>query len=308
MSEIFSKLELNHMVDSMVDELRECEDGSVMSTSGMLASFGYNTKEFDISDLLYLDGELRKVAKLNHIKLDRSAYDGMEVGLPFNFGTVVRNKSAQIKCPYCGGNSTARILYGMPSFSEELEKKIADGKVSIGGCKLMGVEIDGEFVETNPKRICNTCQKTFASPPLLIAKDWSTAEDYRDIVQSIRFSVSDDSQGKTEVTITRNDKGALVKVIKYPCNDGTPAVLQIIGNRWDRILYALYCQLYLHEWKKSYDNPQIQGGTQWRLEIKLTNRRKRIYSGSNAYPPYWKELQIVFQPFVRISDLRNYSE
>ena len=124
MSKNFTKVELNHLIENMIDELRECEDGAIMSTSGMLASFGYDMEEFDVSDLLYLDGELRKAGKLNHIKLDRSAYDGMEVGLPFNLGTVVRNKNAQIKCPYCGSKSTARILYGMPSFSEELEKKI----------------------------------------------------------------------------------------------------------------------------------------------------------------------------------------
>ena len=132
MSTNFTKEALNHMVENMIDELRECEDGAVMSTSGMLASFGYDMGDFDISDLLYLDGALRKTARINHIKLDRSAYDGMEVGLPFNLGTVVRNKSAQIKCPYCGSKSTARILYGMPAFSEELEKKI-EMTVSVEG-------------------------------------------------------------------------------------------------------------------------------------------------------------------------------
>ncbi len=299
MSTNLTKEELNHMVESMIDELLECEDGAVMSTSGMLASFGYDMGDFDISDLLYLDGALRKTARINHIKLDRSAYDGMEVGLPFNLGTVVRNKSAQIKCPYCGSKSTARILYGMPAFSEELEKKIADGKISIGGCKLMSVEIDGEYVQTNPKRICNTCNKTFATPPLIIAKDWSTAEDYRDIVQSIRFSMGGHRLKSTYVVITRNDNGALVKVMKFPLIEKIPTDRQITRNRWDRILNTLYCQLYLHEWKKTYDNPYVLDGTQWSLEIKLTNHRKRIYSGSNAYPPYWKELKAVFQSFVK---------
>lgn len=305
MNENHTKAHLKNIVENMIDELKECEDGTVFATSELLASLGYDVKEYDFSDLLYLDHELRKAAQLNHIKLDRSSHHDKVEGLLFNLDFVVHNKSAQIKCPYCGSKSTARILYGMPAFNDDLEKKISDGKISIGGCKLMGVEIDGAYVQTNPKRFCNTCKKQFASPPLLIAKDWSSAEYYHDIVTSIRFSVGGYFQGRTEVIIKKNNKGALVKVTRFPDEDA-PEDRQITKTRWDRILYNLYCQLYIHEWKRTYDDPSVKDGTQWELEIKLTNRRKRVYSGSNAFPPYWKELVALFRPFTKsISKTQN---
>lgn len=298
MSEKHTKTHLKHIVETMIDELRECEDGTECATSELLALLGYDAKEYDFSDLFYLDQELRKAARLNHIKLDRSSHRDKAEGLQFNLDFTVHNKSAQIKCPYCGSKSTARILYGMPSFSNDLEKKIADGKISIGGCKVVGVEIDGAYVQTNPQRVCNTCKKEFATPPLLIAKDWSSAEYYHNIVQSIRFSAGGYFQGRTEVTVKKNDKGALVKVTKFPDGD-SPEDRQITKTRWDRILYTLYCQLYIHEWKRTYDDPDVLDGTQWELEIKLTNHRKRVYSGSNAFPPYWKELVALFRPFTK---------
>ena len=38
------------------------------------------------------------------------------------------------KCPACGSNIVAAILYGMPDMSEELQSKIESGNVVLGGC------------------------------------------------------------------------------------------------------------------------------------------------------------------------------
>ncbi|MCR4638481.1 MAG: hypothetical protein K5677_04550 [Ruminococcus sp.] len=58
--------------------------------------------------------------------------------------------------------------------------------------------------------------------------------------------------------------------------------------------------MYLNEWKKDYVNNDILDGTQWSLDINLTNNRKRSYNGSNDYPPYWNELLKVFRQFAKI--------
>lgn len=57
--------------------------------------------------------------------------------------------------------------------------------------------------------------------------------------------------------------------------------------------------MYLHEWKKHFepDNFIVMDGESWNLEIKLTGNRVRRYHGDNAYPPYWKELQRLFQTY-----------
>jgi ribosomal protein L37AE/L43A len=38
------------------------------------------------------------------------------------------------KCPKCGSKRVARIQYGLPAFTEELERQLAEGKVVLGGC------------------------------------------------------------------------------------------------------------------------------------------------------------------------------
>jgi len=38
------------------------------------------------------------------------------------------------KCPECGKSPLATVLYGLPAFSDELEQKINEGMVILGGC------------------------------------------------------------------------------------------------------------------------------------------------------------------------------
>ena len=38
------------------------------------------------------------------------------------------------KCPSCGSEKVADILWGMPAFSRKLEKDLEDGKIVLGGC------------------------------------------------------------------------------------------------------------------------------------------------------------------------------
>jgi len=40
------------------------------------------------------------------------------------------------KCPKCDSKTVARILYGMPAFSPELEKDLEYGKIVLGGCVI----------------------------------------------------------------------------------------------------------------------------------------------------------------------------
>ena len=39
-----------------------------------------------------------------------------------------------MKCPQCGSEKIADILYGYPGFSPELDKLLDKGKVVLGGC------------------------------------------------------------------------------------------------------------------------------------------------------------------------------
>jgi primosomal protein N' len=48
----------------------------------------------------------------------------------------MKYKSAKepAKCPECGSDKIADILYGLPAFSPSLEKEIEDHEIVLGGC------------------------------------------------------------------------------------------------------------------------------------------------------------------------------
>lgn len=54
------------------------------------------------------------------------------------------------KCPKCGDENIAEILYGLPAFDESLERDLESGKVVLGGC-----EDDAKCWH------CNSCKNEF---------------------------------------------------------------------------------------------------------------------------------------------------
>jgi len=42
------------------------------------------------------------------------------------------------ECPRCGSDRIARVLYGLPDFSEELKRDLDAGRVVLGGCCVTG--------------------------------------------------------------------------------------------------------------------------------------------------------------------------
>ena len=300
MGENYSKADLRHIAEYLVEDLRECDDGTTITSWQLLKTAGYDMEEFDQWDLFEIHDALFRTAKANRITLDMSAHKDKVEGLPYNLDFIVRNKRAQIKCPRCGSTNTARYIYGMPAFSERMQQKLDAGKWVLGGCCISSVEVNGKQVETMPARRCNDCKKDFATEPILFTPKSETAEDYREIVTSIKFSIGGFFDGYTDVIIIKNDHGALVQVQKSLEPDDDPGDRQITLAKWQRIVNMLYGQMYLHEWKKSFVDPAVLDGTQWSLEIGLTGKRKRTYSGSNDYPPYWKDLLKIFREFAKV--------
>lgn len=280
-----NKNEINDTVEAIIIDLIECEDGTVTSTSELAQQYDFK------DDLFVLHTALCKAARANKIKLDFSEYEGQLAGLPYDIPFTVRNQKAQIKCPRCGSTDTERYIYGLPAYNEKMQKMLEKGKWTLGGCLVTGVEVNGKYVNTKPSRHCNSCHKDFGTPPLLITKKKNMVEDYRDIVESIKFEVGGYLPGDT-VTIQKNENGAKFDIIKFM---GLPKGGQISKEKWNKILDTLYDKMYLHEWKKKYVDSLVDDGEEWHLDIHLTNNRVRHYYGSNDYPPYWKELEKLFK-------------
>ena len=131
MSKKYSKANLRHIAEDMMEGLRECADGTFTNTGTLAHDYGYDDmKTFEI---FKLHKALFRTALANNITLRTFKDDGKMVGLPFNLTFVVRNKGAQIKCPHCGSNDTARYIYGYPALSEEMQRirrvRIADSQL-----------------------------------------------------------------------------------------------------------------------------------------------------------------------------------
>ena len=56
------------------------------------------------------------------------------------------------KCPKCGFSPVASILYGMPAYDEELERRLENKSLVLGGC-VVGYE--------DPKWQCTNCDSEF---------------------------------------------------------------------------------------------------------------------------------------------------
>ena len=55
-------------------------------------------------------------------------------------------------CPKCGSKKGASILYGLPMFDKELERRLSAGEVTLGGCCVC---------EDDPIWQCLECQDSF---------------------------------------------------------------------------------------------------------------------------------------------------
>lgn len=43
--------------------------------------------------------------------------------------------------------------------------------------------------------------------------------------------------------------------------------------------------IHIGEWKKDYDDPCVLDGIQWSIVFKYSDGKKRVFEGSNSYPP-----------------------
>ena len=127
--------------------------------------------------------------------------------------------------------------------------------------------------------------------------------DYREEVAAVELVLREVFGSYIKIEIKRNDSGAEVRVTEKTdsLNLGLESSSQepkepgdqkmISREEWDSILDTLYTQLYLHEWRKGYDNRFVPDGPRWELKIRLRGRRQRNYHGSVSLTPYYKELQ-----------------
>lgn len=93
MSEKYSKEYLRLIAESLIEDLRECENGKAITTWDLVKSAGYDMETFEIFDLFDIYYALFEAAKANNIKLFTPAHKGVTEGLPFNLEFIRRQEN-----------------------------------------------------------------------------------------------------------------------------------------------------------------------------------------------------------------------
>ena len=213
---------------------------------------------------------------------------------------ITSDDNKYIKCPFCKCLETVRILYDYPDSDEKRENQIDSGKVSPDGSALRATSEKVISIQKYPTRLCRRCKKQFGTPPLMVDEEEKRVVDYRDIVTYVQFSVGGffSPGGGTMVTLEKDVEGGCIKQIIRPrFSIDQPKYITIDTAKWDHLLDTLFLRLYIHEWPDRYDNPHVMDGTQWSLILKSEKKELIHIFGSNAYPPYWMDLERAFQKF-----------
>lgn len=174
-------------------------------------------------------------------------------------------------CPRCGAKKTAKILYGMPSMSPELEEQLNKGDIVLGGCCI---------TECDPVYHCNKCKKGFGAP---------TAELEAETV-SFYFSIGGFFGVNQTLMVEKTEEGAILHYTLGPGFSGSEPVIkeQLSQEEWKSFVHSLF-RCYISDWKKRYVDPHIVDGTQWELEVHFLNRKPLKIYGSNKYPVHWSK-------------------
>ena len=124
------------------------EEGEEYTSYEILQKYGCSDEDVDprIFDRL-LHEECEKLG----VELE-CAHPREEIGLPHVISFYVHNREAEPRCPYCGSIHVGEYLYGLPVFSEELEKEIEEGKILLKGCLIS---------DNDPGYHCHDCGKDF---------------------------------------------------------------------------------------------------------------------------------------------------
>lgn len=175
-------------------------------------------------------------------------------------------------CPRCGSANTSEILWGLPEFSDELEKALAEKKIVLGGCCM---------TVNDPVRHCHTCRKKYGAP----------YQDIKLAVTRVSFSVGGFFGGYHDLVFARNAEGGIASHNSIPSSDNVLVTIDMDKRAWNRFMDALFKNMIM-DWKRTYKDPGYMDGTHWGLEIVTSYGKSIEFNGSNQYPPalYWERL------------------
>jgi len=168
-------------------------------------------------------------------------------------------------CPRCGSDSIAKIMYGMPAFSAELDEALRTGKLSLGGCCVS---------DESPRWECNECGRTWGRE----------SGDMAD--EDVKFDIRIGGYFGPNYSLKLGRRELVYTKITEELPDGKSETIVPSNQEWRR--FWKFAQDSCDEWDEEYEEPGVVDGTSWTVEI-VTDEIDLRSSGSNAYPDNFDE-------------------
>lgn len=199
----------------------------------------------------------------------------------------------ETRCPRCASMNTAEIHYGHDDEKLGGNDSLAKDKEALEESIARG---------WGPRFHCHDCKRSFGSTSLRpgILTD---AETYKKATKNILFETGGLMQGFLTLRLEKAEDGAIMQVSPGFTQDRESGEVEtgrvkIPMEKWERVVNRLFEELFVLDWKDSYENPFVMDGQQWKLEITMEDGKELRYRGMNAYPVYWAKVLEVLDPVL----------
>ncbi len=195
----------------------------------------------------------------------------------------------KLKCPYCGSENIAWIIWGSSNTSVA-----ADVKYPV-------IFLEKPGTDESPTRQCRDCHRRFGRRRIYT---YHGKKYMPEDVCMVEFQIGGYFGGYNQLVIRRMQGYSALCVLHMPIDRDSPLYIRKYGKKeWDALMNMLFNRLFIQEWKSEYDDNDILDGTQWHLKIGFTDGKSRKIYGSNEYPALWKQLEKRF--FRYIGEMRT---
>lgn len=196
-----------------------------------------------------------------------------------------------IKCPRCASMNTEEIHYDANTEEGMTDYSVTSGRIGRDVASEQG---------WGARYRCHDCRRDFGSTSLRKGI-MSDAMTYRQATRNILFEVGGLMQGFFTLRLERAEGGSFMQVSPGFIPDKEsgkvqPGRVSITAEQWDTVVAQLYEELFVLDWKETYENPFVMDGQQWRLTLTMENGEELRYHGMNAYPVYWDRVLELFDP------------
>jgi len=174
------------------------------------------------------------------------------------------------KCPECGSNRIARVMYGMPEYSEKMAKEIDEKRLILGGCCVTEDDPPWQCVDCDIGLYKKSDKESILSP-----------EEY--IPSKLKLFIGG-YMGSSYLVELRDDKLIYSEFVELDKLCGEKEI-SLTEDSWINFRCSID-DLEIWSWEERYPNPGMMDGTMWSVVIEYKDNKINS-RGDNNYPEYF---------------------